>query len=102
VTDVADASAEHVARRLNAEWATRYRPPHHTLFLGAFSPHDEKGFSYAPGEVSREAALLLAALESPRRKSSEAVHAEFQRAGFFLTHILEWPARGRRRSAGGR
>jgi len=89
------ASAEHVARRLKRlEWATRYRPVHiHTLFLGAFSPHDEKDFLYAPGgEFQGEAALLLAALGiSAAGKAAEAVHAEFQRAGFFLTHILECP-----------
>src|SRR2546427_11492931 len=45
------ASAEHIARRLQRlEWATRYRPVHiHTLFLGAFSAHDEKDFLDAPG-----------------------------------------------------
>jgi hypothetical protein len=76
------------------EWATRYRPVHiHTLFLGAFSPHDEKDFLYAPGgEFHGEAALLLAALGiSTAGKAAEAVHTEFQRAGFFLTHILECP-----------
>ena len=89
------ASAEHVARRLKRlEWTTRYRPVHiNTLFLGAFSPHDEKDFLYAPGgEFQGEAALLLAALGiSTAGKAAEAVHAEFQRAGFFLTHILECP-----------
>src|SRR5437899_11734004 len=89
------ASAEHVARRLKRlEWTTRYRPVHiNTLFLGAFSPHDEKDFLYAPaGEFQGEAALLLAALGmSTAGEAAEAVHAEFQRAGFFLTHILECP-----------
>src|SRR5258706_3049792 len=89
------ASAEHVARRLRRlEWTTRYRPVHiHTLFLGAFSPHDEKDFLYAPGgEFHGEAALLLSALGiSTEGKAAETVHAEFQRAGFFLTHVLECP-----------
>jgi len=89
------ASAEHIARRLKRlEWATRYRPVHiHALFLGAFSPQDEKDFLYAPGgEFQGEAALLLAALGiSTAGKAAEAVHTEFQRAGFFLTHILECP-----------
>ena len=89
------ASAEHVARRLKRlEWTTRYRPVHiNTLILGAFSPRDEKDFLYAPGgEFHGEAALLLAALGiSTAGKAAEAVHAEFQRAGFFLTHILECP-----------
>src|SRR5260370_10978331 len=89
------ASAEHVARRLKRlEWTTRYRPVHiNTLFLGAFPPCDEKAFLYAPGgEFQGEAALLLDALGiSTAGKAAEAVHAEFQRAGFFLTHILECP-----------
>src|SRR5216684_666718 len=89
------ASAEHIARRLKRlEWTTRYRPVHiHTLFLGAFSPHDEKDFLYAPGGgFQGEAASLLAALGiSTAGKTAEAVHTEFQRAGFFLTHILECP-----------
>ncbi len=89
------ASAEHIARRLQRlEWTTRYRPVHiHTLLLGAFSPHDEKDFLYAPGgEFHGEAALLLDAVGiSTTGKTAEAVHAEFQRAGFFLTHVLECP-----------
>jgi len=92
------ASAEHVARRLKRlEWATRYRPVHiHALFLGAFSPRDDKDFLYAPnGEFHGEAALLLEALRiSTAGKTEDAVHAEFQRAGFFLTHILECPLEG--------
>ena len=89
------ASAEHVARRLKRlEWMTRYRPVHiNILFLGAFSPHDEKDFLYAPGgDFHGEAALLLEALGiSTAGKALEAVHTEFQRAGFFFTHILECP-----------
>src|SRR5712675_557722 len=89
------ASAEHIARRLRRlEWTTRYRPVHiHTLFLGAFSPLDERQFLYCPSEEFRgEAALLLdAAGISTSGKAAEAVHAEFQRAGFFLTHVLECP-----------
>jgi hypothetical protein len=89
------ASAEHIARRLKRlEWTTRYRPVHiQTLLLGAFSPHEDKDFLYAPdGEFHGEAALLLdAAGISTTGKTVEAVHAEFQRAGFFLTHVLECP-----------
>ena len=89
------ASAEHITRRLQRlQWATRYRPVHiHTLFLGAFSPLDEKDFLYAPGgEFQGEAALLLDAVGiSAAGKSADVVHAEFQRAGFFLTHVLECP-----------
>ena len=89
------ASAEHIARRLQRlEWTTRYRPVHiNTLFLGAFSPLDEKDFLYAPGgEFQGEAALLLEAVGiSTAGKGADVVHAEFQRAGFFLTHVLECP-----------
>jgi hypothetical protein len=89
------ASAEHIARRLQRlEWTTRYRPVHiHTLLLGAFSPYEDKDFLYAPGgEFHGEAALLLdAAGISTAGKTVEVVHAEFQRAGFFLTHVLECP-----------
>lgn len=92
------ASAEHIARRLRRlEWTTRYRPVHiHTLLLGAFSPLDEREFLYAPGgEFRGEAALLLDALGiSTAGKTAEVVHAEFQRAGYFLTHVLECPMEG--------
>ncbi len=89
------ASTEHFARRLERlEWTTRYRPVHiNTLLLGAFSPQEEKEFLYAPGgEFRGEAALLLDALGiSSAGKTAEMVHAEFQRGGFFLTHVLECP-----------
>jgi hypothetical protein len=89
------AAAEHIARRLQRlEWTTRYRPVHiNTLFLGAFSPHDDSDFLYSPGgEFCGEAALLLDAVGiSTAEKAAEAVQAEFQRAGFFLTHVLECP-----------
>jgi hypothetical protein len=89
------ASAEHIARRLRRlEWTTRYRPVHiHTLLLGAFSPPNDRDFLYALNEEFHgEAALLLNALGiSTAGKAAEAVHLEFQRAGFFLTHVLECP-----------
>jgi hypothetical protein len=89
------ASTEHIARRLQRlEWATRYRPLHiHTLFLGSASPQKQEEFLYSPnGEFQGEAARLLeAAGVSAAGKTAEAVHAEFQRAGFFLTHVLECP-----------
>jgi hypothetical protein len=92
------ASAEHIARRLRRlEWTTRYRPVHiHTLLLGAFSPQEERDFLYAPGgEFRGEAALLLDAVGiSTAGRAAEAVHAEFQRGGFFLTHVLECPLDG--------
>ena len=90
-----EASAEHIARRLRRlEWTTRYRPVHiNTLLLGAFSPQEERDFLYAPGgEFHGEAGDLLDALAiSTAGKAADAVHAEFQRAGFFLTHVLECP-----------
>jgi len=89
------ASPEHVARRLRRlEWATRYRPVHiNSLFLGAFSPHDEDDFLYAPaGKFTDEAGQLLKSLEiTTEGKTAEAIHSEFQRAGHFLTHVLECP-----------
>jgi hypothetical protein len=92
------ASGEHIARRLRRlEWTTRYRPVHiHTLLLGAFSPQEENDFLYAPGgEFGGEAALLLdAAGISTAGKARDAIHSEFQRAGFFLTHVLECPLEG--------
>jgi len=96
------ASAEHIARRLRRlEWTTRYRPVHiHTLLLGAFSPLRDENFLYAGGgedggEFHGEAAQILDAVGiSTAGKTRDAVHAEFQRAGFFLTHVLECPLEG--------
>ena len=95
------ASAEHIARRLQRlEWTTRYRPVHiQTLLLGAFSPLRDEDFLYAGGEDSEEfggeAAQILDAVGiSAAGKTREAVHAEFQRAGFLLTHVLECPPDG--------
>jgi hypothetical protein len=89
------ASTEHTARRLQRlEWATRYRPVHiHTLFLGSASPQKQEEFLYSPnGEFQGEAGRLLeAAAVSTTGKTAEAVHAEFQRVGFFLTYVLECP-----------
>lgn len=92
------ASGEHIARRLRRlEWTTRYRPVHiHTLLLGAFSPREENDFLYAPGgEFGGEAALLLeAAGIATAGKTRDAVLAEFQRAGYFLAHVLECALEG--------
>ena len=93
------ASAEHVAKRLQRlEWTTKYRPVHiNTLLLGAFSPLRDGDFLYARGEeyggeFHGEAARVLDAVGiSTAGKTREAVHGEFQRAGFFLTHVLECP-----------
>jgi len=92
------ASTEHIARRLRRlEWTTRYRPVHiNTLLLAAFSPPDDADFLYAPsGEFLGEAAHILDAVGiSMAGKTRDVVHAEFQRAGYFLTHVLECPLDG--------
>jgi hypothetical protein len=89
------ASPEHTARRLRRlEWATRYRPVHiQTLLLSAISPPEDADYLYTPGREFRgEAAFLLRAVGiSSEGKTAEAVHTEFQGAGFFLTHLLECP-----------
>ena len=61
------------------------------LLLGGVSPVAEEDFLYA-GEFKGEAGRLLTAIGiSVAGKSPEAVLSEFQRAGFFLTHMLECP-----------
>ncbi len=87
------ASPEHITRRLQRlEWTTRYRPVHiGAILLGGISPLADEGFLYA-GKFSGEAGRLLEALGiSSVGKSPETVLSEFQRAGFFLTHVLECP-----------
>jgi hypothetical protein len=89
------ASPEHIARRLKRlEWTTRYRPIHiHTLLLGAVSPEPDAGFLYSPcAEFEGEAGTMLdVAGIFTAGKTADALHAEFQRCGFFLTHVLECP-----------
>lgn len=89
------ASPEHIARRLRRlEWASRYRPVHiQTLLLGGIAPLEDGEFLYAPGKEFRgEAALFLRAVGiSAAGKPAEAIQAEFQRAGYFLTYVLECP-----------
>lgn len=108
-------SPEHITRRLRRlEWATRYRPVHiQALLLGGVAPREDAEFLYAPaGEFLGEAETLLRAVgiesrrapfeaqnrqkvvpttASPLGKTAEETHAEFQAAGFFLTHLLECP-----------
>ena len=92
------ASPEHIARRLQRlEWTTRYRPVHiGTLLLGAIAPLNGSNFIYSPGGGwGGEAKILLAAASvATKGKSPEVVLAEFQRGGFFLTHVLECPSEG--------
>lgn len=109
------AAPEHTARRLRRlEWATRYRPVHiQTLMLGGVAPREDSEFLYTPGgEFRGEAETLLRAVgidsglppsdtqgkqqaipttPSTPGKAAEEIQAEFQAAGFFLTHILECP-----------
>ncbi len=98
------ASSEHIARRLRRlEWATRYRPVHvQTLLLGGVAPREDAEFLYAPGgEFRGEAASFLRAVGiSFAGKPAESVHAEFQAAGLFLTHILECPVEDGREIGG--
>ena len=87
------ASPEHISRRLQRlEWTTRYRPVHiSALLLGGVSPLAEEDFLYA-GKFKGEAGRLLEAVGiSTAGKSSDVVLSEFQRGGFFLTHVLECP-----------
>ena len=87
------ASPEHIARRLQRlEWTSRYRPVHiATLLLGGFSPLADADFLYS-GKFDGEAGRLLDAVGiSPAGKPPETVLSEFQRGGFFLTHLLECP-----------
>jgi hypothetical protein len=89
------ASPEHIARRLQRlEWTTRFRPVHiATLLLGAVAPQRDSEFIYSPaGAWEGEAKFLLdAAGLSLEGKPVQATLAEFQRGGFFLTHVLECP-----------
>jgi hypothetical protein len=87
------ASTEHIARRLQRlEWTSRYRPVHMaTLLLGGFSPLADADFLYS-GKFEGEAGQLMEAVGiSPAGKTPETVLNEFQRAGLFLTHLLECP-----------
>jgi hypothetical protein len=89
------ASPEHIARRLQRlEWATRYRPVHiGALLLGAVAPRSDSEFLYSPagGWVGEAKVLFAAAGATAEGKSADATLTEFQRGGFFLTHVLECP-----------
>jgi|SRR5579862_6407273 len=89
------ATQEHIAKRLQRlEWTTRYRPVHiQTLLLSDVSPTSDADFLYSPtASFQGESRSLLELVGiSPAGKTQDAVHAEFQRAGFFLTHVLECP-----------
>lgn len=97
------ASPEHIARRLQRlEWSTRFRPVHiGTLLLGAAAPQNDSEFIYSPaGGWTGEGRLLLGvAGVTLEGKPAEAALAEFQRGGFFLTHVLECPVEDSQRAA---
>lgn len=91
-------TSKHIARRLRRlELTTRYRPIHiQAVFLSALSPAEETDFLYGmSGAPTGEAAALLGAcgIEFTGR-DTEAVLTEFQRRGFFLTHVLECTPEG--------
>jgi hypothetical protein len=89
------ASSEHIAKRLlRLEQATRYRPVHiGILFLGAVAPtrQGESLYAGSDGFVGEAKHVLSAAGISAAGKSAEVTLAEFQRAGYLLTHVLECP-----------
>ncbi len=96
------ATSEHIAKRLRRlELTTRYRPIHiRAVFLSAESPADDSAFLYGmSGGFTGEAASLLGAcgIEFEGR-DAETVLSEFQRRGFFLTHVLECMPEGQSRS----
>ena len=86
-------TSSHIARRLaRLEQATRYRPIHiQAVFLSAQSPEGQDAFLYgAENGFKGEARALLSALQIEHEgRAAEAVLLEFQRKGFFLTHVLE-------------
>ena len=62
-----------------------------TLLLGGFSPLADADFLYS-GTFEGEAKRLLDAVGiSYTGKTPDTVLSEFQRGGFFLTHLLECP-----------
>ena len=89
-------TSEHIERRLERlEQTTRYRPVHiQAVFLSAQSPESQDAFLYGAQKGFRgEAAGLLNALQIDwEGRAPDAVLSEFQRKGFFLTHLLECPA----------
>jgi hypothetical protein len=86
-------SPEHIGRRLQRlEWTTRYRPVHiQTLLLGGAAPHQEHDFLYSPSvDFLGEAGVLPEVANlSLAGKTAGELQSEFQRAGFFLAHVLE-------------
>lgn len=90
------ASSEHIARRLRRlECSSRYRPIHiGTLLLGGVSPVCDAEYLYTGKFEGQAGSLLEAAGISSAGKSFEVVLNEFQRAGLFLSYLLECPLEG--------
>jgi len=90
-----NASPEHLAARFRRlEWSTRYRPLHiNALLLGAVPPANDVEFIYSDADVfgGEAEALLQAAGIATAGKAPEAIHHEFQRAGFFVAYVLDCP-----------
>jgi hypothetical protein len=91
-----EATSEHIAKRLKRlELSTRFRPIRiQTVYLGAAPSASDHDFLYGAleGGFHGEGAALLQNLGFSREgKTAEAVLAEFQRNGNFLTHVLECP-----------
>jgi hypothetical protein len=100
------ATPEHLRRRVERlELATRFRPIHiDTLILYPVPPQRVEDYFYRSAH-SREdrsissraffdAMLSAAGINLADAKSEEALLAEFQRAGFFLTECCECPLEG--------
>jgi hypothetical protein len=62
-----------------------------TLLLGGISPLADEDFLYVGKFMGEAGRLLQATGISPGGKSAEAVLSEFQRAGYFLAHVMECP-----------
>lgn len=62
-----------------------------TLLLGGVSPLAEEEFLYACQFQGEARCVLEATGTAAAGKTAENVLSEFQRGGFFLTHLLECP-----------
>lgn len=97
------AAPKHLRSRVERlELATRFRPIHiDTLILYPAPPQRAEDYFYRPAQSREErsassraffdAMLSAAGINLADAKSEEALLAEFQRAGFFLTECCECP-----------
>ena len=99
------AAPEHLAARFRRlEWATRFRPLHvNALLLGAVVPSIDSEFIYSDAVpyTGEAAQLVRVAGIDVAEKSAEAIHHEFQRAGFFVVHLLDCPVESGANGNGG-